>query len=100
MYGLTSSAFLALFEGPSRKTDGLFSNQFKSWLNDVDSEFKKKSFKINDMTAWKNLVFRMLELYLNLEQSWLSDNERILDHFWRSQKKNWCHILKSGLQVG
>ena len=49
--------------------------------------------------GFKKLVLRLHELFLNPEQSWLSDNERILDHFWRSQKKNWCHILKSVLKV-
>ena len=48
----------------------------------------------------KNLVFRRLELLLSLEKSWMSDSESIFENFKRSQKKNWCYLLKSVLKVG
>ena len=37
--------------------------------------------------GFKKLVFRLHEFLLNLAQSWLSDNERILDQFEGPRKK-------------
>ena len=52
------------------------------------------------MQTQKKLVFRLLEIFLDIQKICLSSIERILDHFLRSQNKNWCNILKAVLKVG
>ena len=72
---------------------------FKSLVYNVASEFPFFLFNIC-YVGLKKLLFRLLELLLNLQQNWMSDNQSIFDHFKRSQMKSWCHHLKSFLKVG
>ena len=88
--------FLQFLKAPAEKLMPHPQISFKSWIYNVD--FSNQSY-----CGWKKLVFRLHEVLLNLEQSWLCDNKRILDHFWRSQKKtdasnqfkSWLHNVDS-----
>ena len=57
------STFLTNFEWPSRKTDSIFSNQFKSWLY-IATQNYIFSFKLILKTVWKNLVFSWFSNHL------------------------------------
>ena len=53
---------------------------FLSWLNNADLELNIY-FLNTYYGGLERLIFRLLEIFLDLEQIWLSNIERILDHF-------------------
>ena len=77
----TLSAFKAIFEGPSIQTDATYCQiRFKSWVYNVDLDLNL--FRLKSMQWWleKKLIFRLLQLLLNLEQIALSNIQCILDY--------------------